>query len=389
MKPVAVVLLIALVMPLCTVAARTAHLSTAEEAGPPDPDDELIILVTSSSAADRAAIRERIDRMVLPFDCDSWVRDGPFVAALLPLGPTPILVIGDRLSPSPDIGVQGGMRKLSDVSDLNLTEPDGLLSRRTASFRMTFPKSELSLHRKCFDSLKGLTLAAGPQSPPASPGHNRWVLTITAVSYGAIVGAYDPWTLEATTDQVQALVVATESIGAMALRKSVQHLWALPSSLALMFAWTWGPRIVRRLRSRRSTSSPESRDGEAAQDADSPGQSEHVGDGPEATEPSAWNVPGTPTRQAPPAGLKRTETVDATQHESPTKAIPLIRAAMQSYDNDWVPLSVIGTHVRAANPDFDPRTYGFVRLMDLMEKTGQFDVRRNAGSVQGRMKPHQ
>ena len=262
-------------MPFGSVGARTAHLSAAREAGPPKPEGDLSsIVVTPTSAADRAAIRERIDRMVLPFDCDSWDHGGPYVAALPPLGPKLTLVIGDRLSPAPDIGVQGGMRKLSDVSGLNLTEPDGLLSRRTASFRMTFPKSELSLHRKCVDHLKGLTLAAGPQSPPESPVRDRWVLTITDVSYGAVVGAYDAWTLDAAVDQVQAQVVATEGVGAMALRKSIQHLWALPSSLALMIAWTWGPRIVRRLRPRRATAPAASGDGDAPQDADGSEQGE-------------------------------------------------------------------------------------------------------------------
>ena len=325
MKPVAGALLIALAMPPWVVGARTAHLSLAKEAEAPEPEDDLSsIVVTPTSPSDRAAIRERIDRMVLPFDCDSWDHDGPFVGALLPLGPNLTLVIGDRLSPSPDIGVQGGMRKLSDVSDLNLTEPDGLLSRRTVSFRMTFPKSELSLHRKCFDPLKGLTLAADPQRPLESPDRNRWVLTITEVSYGAIAGAHDAWTLDATIDEVQALVVATESTGAMALRKSVQHLWALPSSLALMIAWTWGPRIVRRLSSRRSTPSRESGDGEAAHAADDSGQAERAGDGPEATEPASGSVPDTPS------AVDKPDAVASTQHESPTKAVPLISAAMQS-----------------------------------------------------------
>ena len=277
------------------------------------------------------------------------------------------------------------MRKLADVSDLNLTESGGLLSRRTASLRVTFPKSELSQHRKCFDQIKGLTLAARPQSPPESPVRDRWVLTITDVSYRAVVGAHDAWTLDAAVDQVQVLVVATENIGAMALRKSVQHLWALPSSFALMIAWTWGPRIVRRLRPRRSTASSESGNGEAAQDAARPGQSEPVEDGPKTTEHSARSVPDTPTRQAPSAALDEAESADATQHEPPTKAVPLIRAAMRAHD-DWVLLSVIGSHIRAANPDFDPRTYGCAKLVDLVEKTEQFDIRRNAGSVQARMK---
>ena len=50
------------------------------------------------------------------------------------------------------------------------------------------------------------------------------------------------------------------------------------------------------------------------------------------------------------------------------------------------PLSVIGSHVRAANPEFDPRTYGCAKLVDLIEKTGQFQVKRNEIPVRARMK---
>ena len=52
----------------------------------------------------------------------------------------------------------------------------------------------------------------------------------------------------------------------------------------------------------------------------------------------------------------------------------------------YTKLSVIRSHVRAANPEFDPRTYGCTRLVDLMEKTGQFQVKRNEVPVRARMK---
>ena len=66
--------------------------------------------------------------------------------------------------------------------------------------------------------------------------------------------------------------------------------------------------------------------------------------------------------------------------------MPLIAAAIRTHDDDWVPLSVIGSHIRAANPEFDPRTYGCAKLVDLIEKTGQFQVKRNEIPVRARMK---
>ena len=81
-----------------------------------------------------------------------------------------------------------------------------------------------------------------------------------------------------------------------------------------------------------------------------------------------------------------TENVQKVEKQPASKAVPLIMAAMRSHDDDWVPLSVIGSHVRAAHPEFDPRTYGFRKLVDLMEKTGQFEVKRNEVPVRARMK---
>ena len=127
-------------------------------------------------------------------------------------------------------------------------------------------------------------------------------------------------------------------------------------------------------------------DGEGLQDADGSGPRESVGDGPKGRESTAPSMADTPTQQAPPAAPDKVEAVEAVQKQPPTKAVPLIRAAMRSHDDDWVPLSVIGSHVRAANPEFDPRTYGCAKLVDLMEKTGQFQVKRNEIPVRARMK---
>ena len=72
--------------------------------------------------------------------------------------------------------------------------------------------------------------------------------------------------------------------------------------------------------------------------------------------------------------------------QPPSKAVPMILAAMRNHDEDWVPLSVIGSHLHEANPEFDSRTYGYPKLTDLLEKTGQFEVRRDAVPAAARMK---
>ena len=67
----------------------------------------------------------------------------------------------------------------------------------------------------------------------------------------------------------------------------------------------------------------------------------------------------------------------ARQTQPPSKAVPLVLDAMSKQEEEWVSLSAIGSHLHAANPDFDPRTYGHTKLVDLLEKAGAFEVNRN------------
>ena len=127
-------------------------------------------------------------------------------------------------------------------------------------------------------------------------------------------------------------------------------------------------------------------DGETLQDTEESGRGEPVGEGSGAKEPTPRSRPATPAQQVPPAGQDKAEAVDAAQKQPPTKAVPLIMAAMRNHDDDWVPLSVIGSHLHAANPEFDPRTYGCAKLVDLIEKSGQFQVKRNEVPVRARIK---
>ena len=107
---------------------------------------------------------------------------------------------------------------------------------------------------------------------------------------------------------------------------------------------------------------------------------------PETSGDARANEPGEKPATAAPSEQKPPESVERVPKQPASKAVPLLMAAMRSHDDDWVPLSVIGSHVRAAHPEFDPRTYGFRKLVDLMEHTGQFQVKRNEVPVRARMK---
>lgn len=63
----------------------------------------------------------------------------------------------------------------------------------------------------------------------------------------------------------------------------------------------------------------------------------------------------------------------------PTQAVPLVKTAMAQLDDDdgWVSLAAIGQRLAMLKSDFDPRTYGFAKLGDLVEKTGVFELDRS------------
>lgn len=103
-------------------------------------------------------------------------------------------------------------------------------------------------------------------------------------------------------------------------------------------------------------------------------------DSSESREPSAGRVD-----QAATANVQ-TGSDEAMLRQPPSKAVPLIAAALRNQEEDWVPLSIIGSHIHEANSEFDPRTYGCAKLADLLEKTGQFEVNRSESPVRARMK---
>ena len=74
----------------------------------------------------------------------------------------------------------------------------------------------------------------------------------------------------------------------------------------------------------------------------------------------------------------------------PAEARELIRTAIDQLDDDdgWVALGRVGQRLAILASDFDPRTYGQVKLGDLVEKAGGFEISRNAaGGVYIRAKP--
>jgi len=71
-------------------------------------------------------------------------------------------------------------------------------------------------------------------------------------------------------------------------------------------------------------------------------------------------------------------------------AVPLIKKVLAQQDSEdgWVNLGTVGKQLLNLAPDFDPRTFGFRKLSDLVRKTNQFEARQaEGGPVSIRVKP--
>ncbi len=76
--------------------------------------------------------------------------------------------------------------------------------------------------------------------------------------------------------------------------------------------------------------------------------------------------------------------------QPPTAAVPIIRKVISQMESEdgWVPLGAVGNQLANLASDFDPRTFGYRKLSDLVRKTGAFDIEHpEGGTMRIRIKP--
>ncbi|MEO1492639.1 MAG: NYN domain-containing protein [Pseudomonadota bacterium] len=73
-----------------------------------------------------------------------------------------------------------------------------------------------------------------------------------------------------------------------------------------------------------------------------------------------------------------------TKREPASKVVPIVRSAMAKIDQDheWYRLGGVGSQIRAAHPDFDPRTYGSSKLSDLVKNLPGFETRQTGTHIE-------
>lgn len=78
--------------------------------------------------------------------------------------------------------------------------------------------------------------------------------------------------------------------------------------------------------------------------------------------------------------------------QPPSAAVPILTRAIEQMESEdgWVRLGAVGQRLANMASDFDPRTFGYRKLSDLVRKTGAFEVDQTEGrTVRIRAKPGQ
>ena len=94
------------------------------------------------------------------------------------------------------------------------------------------------------------------------------------------------------------------------------------------------------------------------------------------------------TVTAPPDSLDTTSA--AKPLKSPNAATPIIKKIISQMESEdgWVPLGAVGTQLANLASDFDPRTFGFRKLSDLVRKRNDFEIAHlEGGNMRIRVKP--
>lgn len=97
----------------------------------------------------------------------------------------------------------------------------------------------------------------------------------------------------------------------------------------------------------------------------------------------AGDAAASPARKGGPAPARAA----ARKKNPPDKARKIIAVATSKPDADgWKYLGSVGQRIQGVHPDFDSRSYGCANLGKLVERTGAFDVPKEADGVDVRRK---
>ena len=75
--------------------------------------------------------------------------------------------------------------------------------------------------------------------------------------------------------------------------------------------------------------------------------------------------------------------------EEPSRGVELVESALSDVEDEdgWAELGRVGTQLGQRYPDFDPRSYGYRKLIDLIRATGRYEIRSEGNAHYVRSKP--
>ena len=154
------------------------------------------------------------------------------------------LWVGKKYSDSDGFGIDG-LQRAYEIKNISKS---GSPLRGSIQIRLTTP--EMDLERVCFNKLKGIQVRGANNADQGVYESNLWNMRIDDIKFGVLVKPQGLRKEKVQTGETQVTLTMSEGLATMALRKSAQHLWALPGSLALMVLWAVGVRILRRTRAK-------------------------------------------------------------------------------------------------------------------------------------------
>ena len=227
---------------LCLVTSA-ATAPEAREQGTPSNEDKKITDIQTDEEL-RLYLNE-VRQLIPPSDCNEWNQDDSRVVAVFEYRTHKELWIGKEYKETEGLGVRG-LQKTYDIEDLIRGG-----SPLRGSIKIRLSTSLMAAERACFNKLQGLQVR-GVADHGTSVKGDLWHMTINEINFGTLVRPPGVVNEKTPTGETQVTLVISEGLAAMALRKSVEHLWALPGSFVLMALWALGSRILARKRATRS-----------------------------------------------------------------------------------------------------------------------------------------
>ena len=232
------------VLPICFLTGEARADEQFESGTFSTYDKEMLDVETD---AELRSLLSDLGQSLLPSDCRNWKEDAPRVVAIFDFRGHKELWIGKEYSDTDGLGVNGLQRTYRIK---NVTRGGSPLR---GSITIRLPVRQMDVERLCFEKLKGVSVRGVDTNAQGVYKGNIWEMRIREVSFGILVKGQGLRGEKVRTGEVQVMLKMSEELATMAVRKSVEHLWALPGSLGLMVLWAVGSRIWRRIRLERGS----------------------------------------------------------------------------------------------------------------------------------------